>query len=111
PRGGGVAIYAAFWLALGLCAPASGQLMGLWLASTVIFAVGLIDDRVTLPWYAKLAGQLLAAVIFTVWGGRIEFVTHPLSGTPVYIGAWGWPLTVLWLVSLANMVNLIDGLD
>lgn len=111
PRGGGVAIYAAFWLAVGLCSPNFDAYWGLWLASTVILAVGLIDDRVSLPWYAKLAGQLVGALIFAVWGGRIEFVTHPLSGAPVYIGAWGWPLTLLWLVSLANMVNLIDGLD
>ena len=28
-----------------------------------------------------------------------------------YIGYWGLPLTVFWLVGITNTMNLIDGLD
>lgn len=111
PKGGGLAIYAAFWLAVLLLPLQGGAYWGLWAASTVMLLVGLVDDRYELRWYLKLGGQIAAAVLFCLWGGRIEFVTHPISGDMVHIGWWGVPLTIVWLVALANMVNLIDGLD
>lgn len=111
PKGGGVAIYAAFWIALFLGGSTTNHLWPLFWASTLIVAVGLIDDRFELRWYQKLAGQVLAAIVFVLWGGQVEFVTHPFAGTSVFIGWWGIPVTIVWLVALANMVNLIDGLD
>src|SRR5690554_207484 len=99
PKAGGLGIYLAFWIALGIVAQGS-SLWPLWMASTVILGVGLVDDRRGLGWRAKLAGQLIGAYIFVLWGGRIEFVTHPLTGVPVYVGLWGTVLTVGWLIAL-----------
>src|SRR5690606_31499388 len=104
-------IYCAFWLAAIVIARPLAALWPLWLSSTIIMLLGLIDDARELRWYQKAGGQLAAAALFVAWGGQVEFITHPLTGGPVYIGAWGVPLTILWLVALANMVNLIDGLD
>ena len=42
---------------------------------------------------------------------RIENITDPFSGTSYYIGLWGLPLTVFWVVAITNLINLIDGLD
>lgn len=111
PKGGGLAIYAGFWIALFFRFSSHPQLAAVWLASTAMLLVGLADDRWDLKWYVKLGGQLGAALLFVALGGRIDFVTHPLTGATVYIGWWGVPLTVFWLVGLANVVNLIDGLD
>lgn len=111
PLGGGVALFAAFWTTVLAALPFERDLLGLAIASALILLVGLIDDAVELRWYVKLAGQVAAAAIAIGCGIKIEFVTHPLSGETVYIGWWGVPLTLLWLVALANMVNLIDGLD
>jgi UDP-GlcNAc:undecaprenyl-phosphate GlcNAc-1-phosphate transferase len=53
---------------------------------------------------------LTAAVIFVAFGMQIEFVTNPWGGM-FYLGAWGIPLTILWLVAMSNVVNFLDGLD
>ena len=111
PLGGGVAMYAAFWLALFAAYPDRSRLAGLFLATTVLVVVGLADDYRELRWHTKLLGQLAAAGLFVALGDRIEFVTHPVTGNPVYIGWWGVPLTIFWLIALTNVVNLIDGLD
>lgn len=111
PKAGGLAIYCAFWLSALIVVPSAWSLWPLWVTSTIILALGLVDDARELRWHQKAGGQLAAAALFVVWGGQIEFVTHPVTGTPVYIGAWGVPITIIWLVSLTNMVNLIDGLD
>lgn len=111
PMGGGVALFIAFWVTLYAAIPENESLPGFFVASALVLLLGLIDDWIDLRWYWKLAGQLLAALILIAYGERIEFVTHPLSGETVYIGLWGVPLTILWLVAMANMINLIDGLD
>jgi len=111
PLGGGVAIYAAFWLALLAAYPQPNELLGLFVATTALLLVGLVDDYYELRWYSKLLGQLVAAGLFVALGDRIEFVTHPITGDVVYIGWWGVPLTILWLIAFVNVVNLIDGLD
>ena len=111
PMGGGVALFIAFWITIAGSLPFSRGLVGLAVSSGLLLLVGLVDDAVELRWYWKLAGQVAAASILIAYGERIEFVTHPLSGETVYIGAWGIPLTLLWLVAMANMINFIDGLD
>lgn len=111
PMGGGVAIFVAFWVTVLAALPWDPGLLGLLVSSGLLVAVGLVDDAVDLRWYYKLAGQVLAALILIAYGVRIEFVTHPLSGESVYIGTWGVPLTLFWLVAMANMINFIDGLD
>ncbi|MBO2521893.1 MAG: undecaprenyl/decaprenyl-phosphate alpha-N-acetylglucosaminyl 1-phosphate transferase [Clostridia bacterium] len=111
PLGGGVALFAAFWVTVLAALGFEPELAGLALASGLVLLVGLVDDAVDLKWYVKLAGQAAAAAAAVSCGVRIEFVTHPLTGETVHIGGWGIPLTLIWLVALANMVNLIDGLD
>lgn len=111
PKGGGVAIYIAFWSVTWVTHSFDPQLLSLWLASTVLLLVGLVDDYMDLKWNVKLIGQVAAALIYVSGGDRIWFVTHPISGESVFIGWWGFPLTVFWLVALTNMINLIDGID
>ena len=110
PTGGGLAIYLGFWIPVLVSQGWSESLAGLWLGSTLITLVGLIDDYVELRPGAKLAGQLVAAGVLVYFGTRIQFVTNPLGGM-LYLGAWGVPLTILWIVAITNMLNLIDGLD
>lgn len=108
--GGGVAIYASFWLALWFAGEWTSQLLGLWFASTLVLLTGLIDDRRTLSPGAKLFGQILASLVLIASGTRIEFVTNPFGGM-LYLSYWSIPVTLLWLVTLTNLVNFIDGLD
>ncbi len=111
PLLGGLAIYIGFFLGvsllIGLDAP---MLKALFYSCSFIVFVGILDDLYDLQPKVKLLGQLTAAVIFVAFGMQIEFVTNPWGGM-FYLGAWGIPLTILWLVAMSNVVNFLDGLD
>ena len=94
----------------------SSEPLGIVLAGTAIFAVGLIDDVRDMSAPAKMAGQVLAASIlyflgvtmyqFKVPFGSLlhtQFILLSPSLTPL--------ITALWVIALTNAVNLIDGLD
>lgn len=110
PRMGGLAIYAAFVLAILASMYVSREIMGLLVGGTVILIVGIIDDLKPLPARVKLLGQIVAAAVLVMFDIRIEWLTNPF-GEMLYIEYLSIPFTILWVVGLTNTVNLIDGLD
>jgi UDP-GlcNAc:undecaprenyl-phosphate GlcNAc-1-phosphate transferase len=110
PRMGGLAIYAAFVLAVLASMYVSREIMGLLVGGTVILIVGIIDDLKPLPARVKLLGQIVAAAVLVMFDIRIEWLTNPF-GEMIYVEYLAIPLTILWVVGLTNTVNLIDGLD
>src|SRR5690606_41010091 len=109
PLGGGVALFAAFWVTVLAALGFEPELAGLALASGLVLLVGLVDDAVDLKWYVKLAGQAAAAAAAVSCGVRIEFVTHPLTGETVHIGGGGLPLTPTWPAAAGHMANRTHG--
>src|SRR5271165_1890880 len=63
----GVLVAALIWLPTGYYKEAE-LWHGVLLGAAVITAVGALDDRFELPWWVKLAGQVLAAVIVVHFG-------------------------------------------
>lgn len=110
PRMGGLAIYAGFVLAVLASMHISREIMGLLVGGTVILIVGIIDDLKPLPARVKLLGQIVAAAVLVMFDIRIEWLTNPF-GEMLYVDYLAVPLTIIWVVSLTNTVNLIDGLD
>lgn len=109
PRLGGLGIYFSFALVLLVMWPWPEAAKFL-IPAGLMFLVGLLDDIHDLRPVIKLAGQVAAAVVLALLGVRIQFMTNPLGGM-IYLGWWGIPLTILWVVGLTNVVNLVDGLD
>jgi UDP-GlcNAc:undecaprenyl-phosphate GlcNAc-1-phosphate transferase len=72
------------------------------LAAGVVAVVGLIDDRLGLPAWAKLAGQLAGFVILASFGIRVQL---PLPEALNYL------ITFLWLAGISNAVNFLDNMD
>ena len=122
PRLGGVAIFMAFsvslgvWLALSLIFPrlleglAPATLLRIYVPACLIFALGIYDDLRGAGPYLKFTVQAIAAVLLFAGGMRVLdlpliFGSHSL---PWFVGL---PLTVLWVVAVTNAFNLIDGLD
>lgn len=75
-------------------------------AVLTIFIVGLVDDRVGLRPWQKLASQLVAASM-ACWAG-VSFTSVAGYALPSWFSL---PLTLLWLAACANAFNLIDGID
>ncbi len=110
PRLGGLAIYIAFVVACLASLEMSWDICGILLGGTVIVTVGVLDDKYQLPAKVKLLGQIAAACILVLFDIRIEWLNNPFGGY-FYLEWMSIPLTIFWVISFTNVVNLIDGLD
>ncbi|HPC81794.1 MAG TPA: MraY family glycosyltransferase [Thermoanaerobaculaceae bacterium] len=103
PYLGGVAVFLAFLMALGLVLPFNSLLLGLLLAGTLTLLVGLIDDFGVLTPLAKVAGQGVAIFVLLRSGAVIELTEVPSE--------LRWPLAAAWLLAVCNAFNLLDIMD
>ena len=89
----------------------SANPLALLLGFCFMFAMGAADDILQLRARTKFVGQIVAASIVVASGIVIHGI-H-ITGLQMYIdfGFMAYPITVIYLVSFANVINLIDGLD
>jgi UDP-GlcNAc:undecaprenyl-phosphate GlcNAc-1-phosphate transferase len=103
PYLGGVAIYLAFLLTLLVTVELCRDVLAILLAGSLVALLGLVDDLVSLPPAAKLAGQVLAVAVLLRASVAMEAPLLP---------AWlSVALSCLWLLGMANAFNLIDVMD
>jgi len=120
PRMGGPGLFLSFVLAAVLAALALPRLAGgrlleprlaaLFGGMAIVHLVGLYDDFKSLRVIWKFGLEVAAAVIITSGGYLIRSIALPYLGT-IPLGPAAYPITVIWLVGIANAVNLIDGMD
>jgi UDP-GlcNAc:undecaprenyl-phosphate/decaprenyl-phosphate GlcNAc-1-phosphate transferase len=109
PLLGGIAILGA----IAIPALALGHDHGFWgiiAGAALMSLLGALDDIRPLHPGAKLMGLVLIASIPASLGITIDHITLPLIG-PFNLGAWQYPVTIIWIVAIANVVNFIDGMD
>jgi UDP-GlcNAc:undecaprenyl-phosphate GlcNAc-1-phosphate transferase len=124
PRWGGLAIYVAFVLTLlivtlvfryGYHRPILPRTLmagiGVVLAGTLLSLVGAYDDRHELSAAKQIVVQAVCAAIVMAFGVEIRFVSNPFGPEMIDLGWLRFPVTILWLVGVANAVNWIDGID
>lgn len=114
PRLGGLAIFFGFLVAVLLFVPIDRAKQGMLLGAVIIVVLGIFDDIYALSAKLKFVVQIGAALVATLLGNRIERLTNPniFSDNPLWELGWlSIPVTVLWIVTITNAVNLIDGLD
>ena len=128
---GGVAMFAGFLAAMAVAWSMdrfdplfanNSEPLGVVLGAIVMFGVGLADDLkksigrhdgpaegLSAP--AKVTGMVVAGAVLAYFGVTMFYFRIPFFDV-VTIGQDLAPLvTVLWLIGLANAINLIDGLD
>ena len=110
PLLGGIAILAGVVLAAVLELPDTAVTRAVLGGAAVITLVGALDDRFELPAWAKLIGQVVAALIPVLSGVVVTNFTLPFLGH-IDLGGAAKPLTLLGLVFLMNVVNFSDGID
>jgi UDP-GlcNAc:undecaprenyl-phosphate GlcNAc-1-phosphate transferase len=107
PLLGGLAVYFAFALTVLFNFNVSRELKGVALGATAVVIVGTVDDLVDLPAWLKLAGQMMAAAIAMSWGVILNLAPNWLPGF-----LWlNLALTLLWLLTVTNAVQFLDGMD
>jgi len=126
PRGGGLAVCAAFLFVASLFlflnqgavyvpVPSSlqpSEVAALLLGGAVAAGLGAIDDLFDLRARLQLLGQVLLACAAVAAGITIDFVANPLGpGQIPFDGPFAAGLTIFWIVGMINSINWIDGLD
>ncbi|MGK7952638.1 MAG: glycosyltransferase family 4 protein [Xenococcaceae cyanobacterium] len=87
-----------------------GEIGAVIFGSIVFFFIGLADDLFNLTPISRLIAQLLVATICWFMGVRIDFLSVPFDSL-IQLGWLSLPITVIWLVGMANAINWIDGVD
>jgi UDP-GlcNAc:undecaprenyl-phosphate GlcNAc-1-phosphate transferase len=100
---GGLAVFSAFLMSIGMTFEFDAELLALLLASTIVTTVGLVDDFGVLTPKPKVIGQVVAVFVLLKAGIMVQVAFIP----------WWLRLviTVLWLVGLSNAFNLVDIMD
>ncbi|HEY9764659.1 MAG TPA: MraY family glycosyltransferase [Trichocoleus sp.] len=94
-----------------LAPPEEYAIWGVTLGGLAFFLIGLMDDLFGLSPLSRLFMQATVAAIAWHVGVSIDFLTVPFYGL-VSLPDWiSLPVTVFWLVGMANAINWIDGLD
>ncbi len=99
PKGGGLAIYLALALTVGLLPQGrAGATLPIVLVGFAIVLVGFVDDLRPLPWQLRLGVQTVAAGAIVV-------------GWPAAAGWVFRAVAVFWIVGLVNAFNMLDNMD
>jgi UDP-GlcNAc:undecaprenyl-phosphate GlcNAc-1-phosphate transferase len=119
---GGIALYGGFTLAVVaaqlLPVPRLDsyeviRLIGLIAGGTLIFIVGIIDDKYELSYLPLFVAESVAAGIAISFQIFIEYLNNPLTGQQT--DPWPFIVTVslsyFWIVGMMNTVNWLDGMD
>lgn len=92
--------------------PSEYEIWGVTFGGLLFFVIGLLDDLFTLSAGSRLLMQLSVATMAWVMGVRIEFFTLPFVEPGLMnLGFLSLPITIVWLVGMANAINFMDGLD
>jgi len=105
-------------LALSLLSPSSPSALAMSVSEglvlicplTFVYMVGITDDLVGARPRVKFAAQVMTAAL-VVYSGLWFDDLHGFFGIHRLPAAVGMPLTVLFIASVINALNLIDGLD
>ncbi|MCB0987766.1 MAG: undecaprenyl/decaprenyl-phosphate alpha-N-acetylglucosaminyl 1-phosphate transferase [Acidimicrobiales bacterium] len=118
---GGVAMLVGFLVAFGVAWTMTGFApvfetasvpLGVALGAVVLCGVGTLDDVRDVSAPAKTAGVVLAGSVMYALGVSLLYFRVPVFDTLFVLGPDLAPLiSVLWVLGMANAVNLIDGLD
>lgn len=117
PRLGGVGIFLSFLIVVAVVLLTRGgfrepgRYLPLIAGTVIIHFLGLLDDFINLVAARKFLLQVLAAVIVSLGPFRIDAIALPFMEGALELGWAAYPVTIIWIVSISNAVNLIDGAD
>ncbi len=82
------------------------------IAANLILLLFVVDDvRRPLAVREKLGLQIASALAVCTSGALLAGINLPALLHIAFVGPWAWFATSLWLVSLMNVYNFMDGID
>ena len=110
PKLGGVGIFLSFLFGYMLFGEQSIRMNSILIGSFIVVLTGIVDDIKPIKAYQKLLAHIFASSVIVFYGG-ILLNNITAFGYSFDFGILSYPITILFLVACANIVNLIDGLD
>ena len=113
PRGGGILVV-ILSLAVYVIAAAyyhNSISFGFLIGATLVAAISLADDLVSIPFFIRLAVHMVAAAVLIYDIGSLTAIHLPMTGRDISFGLAGPAVTVFWLVWMINSYNFMDGID
>lgn len=110
PRLGGLAIFLGFLFGYMAFCKSNELMNSIFIGSFIIVITGMIDDIKPLEPKIKLIGQTLSALVVAIYG-NILLSSISAFGFYINFGLLSYPITILFILSFINCMNLIDGLD
>jgi UDP-GlcNAc:undecaprenyl-phosphate GlcNAc-1-phosphate transferase len=106
PLAGGMAIMLALAVSLLIRHDwLNSQFTGLFASALIVFLFGLWDDARRLPFWVKLIGQIVAAVVLIASGTSIHIIK-------LLDLAWlNYAITLFWVIGIINGCNFVDSYD
>lgn len=121
PTMGGLGMYVGFLVALSLSRflpffhdlnAASPEPIAALVTCTLMVGLGAVDDTLGTRAITKLTAQVFIAGVLVLFGVALQYFWFPGQGIVVISGhGVQVVLTIAWIVTVANAVNLVDGLD
>jgi UDP-GlcNAc:undecaprenyl-phosphate GlcNAc-1-phosphate transferase len=99
---GGIAIFVAVMATVPVLVKQSGEVWVVLATSTLLFAVGLVDDFLKIKPYQKLIGQLIGVGVVMYFGLVLPWTNS---------AAINMMITLVWLIGITNAVNMLDNMD
>lgn len=107
---GGLIIYFGFLLGFMLFIPKNNMMFSILVGSFIVIIIGILDDIKPLNAKSKILGQFIVSFIIVFYGKILLSEIH-IFNIYINLGLLSYPITMLFIVSLMNSINFIDGLD
>lgn len=111
PDLGGLAVFFSFLFGFMLFGQASIQMISILMGSFVLILMGICDDVKPLGTKWQLLAQIVASAII-VFYGHITLDEVSILGLSLSFSApWNYLITIFFVITIINVINLSDGLD
>ena len=109
---GGVAMFCGIFAGMTVIMPAGRELVSLFVASLVLVAIGVADDKYHLAPSARVVAQI-AAILIMFYGADLALaeIGNPLALGNIRMGPFTLIATTVVSLTVINAYNLIDGAD
>jgi UDP-GlcNAc:undecaprenyl-phosphate GlcNAc-1-phosphate transferase len=85
--------------------------LGYMAAAASLVLLGVLDDRLDLPWWIRIAAQCVAVWLVFYCGVHVDHIIQILAIKPTGYGMLTLPLMMFVTVGVINAINMCDGVD
>ena len=112
PIVGGVAMFCGIFAGMTVIVDPNREFASLLVASLILVAIGLADDKYHLPPSARVVAQI-AAILIMFFGANLALaeIGNPLAFGNIRMGPFTLIATTVVALTVINAYNLIDGAD